>query len=285
MQTRVGDNVGRFGYPLAEYYHEGDRKWCVHPNLPDISRCQMHVIADTLGSDNPRKHWDCYDDLFDLDRAIRSDPYLQQRRIDNITPVVQVPDAKKQHRVGPWKNTRHLPEVIKTGAHIQASLRDTLDFGKIPIVLGGDDSLEIAVTSTISKRVGHRLAYARFDAHPDMHTPETTETGRIYGQSQRALFGEGHPDLVAFNGGNPSLSFDRTVWFGTRDRDFLLRFPVHLIHQTGARRQKDFPFDSKPIGHHDNRRFFFLNPQPHGPPFLVEPGISSVYRVSKTILV
>jgi arginase len=67
---------------------------------------------------------------------------------------------------------------------IADSVRDALEQGCFPVVLGGDHSLAIgsvAGAASYYRMRGKKIGLIWMDAHPDMNTPLTSPTGNIHG--------------------------------------------------------------------------------------------------------
>ena len=56
-----------------------------------------------------------------------------------------------------------------------------------------------------------------FDAHGDIHTPESSETKRFYGMPIRVMLGEGDKEVVSLN--YSKLTTSQLVMLGVRDLD------------------------------------------------------------------
>lgn len=77
------------------------------------------------------------------------------------------------------------------------------------IVIGGDCSVTVAALSAMDR---DGLALVWCDAHPDLHTDETSPSGAFSGMALRAVLGEGEPQLALA----PALSEDRVIVVGAR---------------------------------------------------------------------
>ena len=85
-------------------------------------------------------------------------------------------------------NTKLRDEVGK-------SIKSDNDF---PLVIGGDHSVAIgSVFGNLVKR--KRLGVIWLDAHPDIHTPQTTMTGWVYGMPSAVVLGRGDKALTSVN--------------------------------------------------------------------------------------
>lgn len=81
------------------------------------------------------------------------------------------------------------------------------------VVVGGDCSVTVAALDALPDRSD--LAVVWCDAHPDLHTPETSPSGAFSGMALRAVLGEGEPQLAL----RPGLPPERVVVVGARTID------------------------------------------------------------------
>jgi len=81
------------------------------------------------------------------------------------------------------------------------------------IVVGGDCGVSIGAIGAAAERE-EALALVWFDAHPDLHTPETSISGAFGGMALSAVLGEGAPGLALPKGAVPA---SRVVLAGARD--------------------------------------------------------------------
>ena len=94
--------------------------------------------------------------------------------------------------------------------------------GALPLVLGGDHSLgagSVAASAAwVRKKTTRPLGLIWVDAHGDMNTPETTESGNVHGMPLAALLGQEPRELAAF-ASSPSVLPANTVLVGIRNLD------------------------------------------------------------------
>jgi arginase len=101
-------------------------------------------------------------------------------------------------------------------------VEQTLERGRLPLVLGGDHSIAIgsvAGSSDYFARTGRTLGLIWFDAHGDANTPDTTPSGNIHGMSLAILLGLGDPDSGRAGQRTPKIEPRNTVLIGIRDVD------------------------------------------------------------------
>jgi arginase len=107
--------------------------------------------------------------------------------------------------------------------------------GDVPLLLGGDHSLSAGSVAGISTAVaadGGKLGLVWLDAHADINTPETSETGNIHGMPVAHLLGYGDDRLVKLATPGPAISVEHLVYVGIRSLDEAERA---IIRQAGIR--------------------------------------------------
>jgi len=117
--------------------------------------------------------------------------------------------------------------------HCVQSLRgmvvDSLSEGLMPVVMGGEHTLAVAGVSAALEHYGERLGLLWIDAHADIHTPGSSDTGNVHGMPLSALAGvpsesigkkdEDWESLIGSLGSGPKLDIRNVAWFGLRDVD------------------------------------------------------------------
>ena len=98
----------------------------------------------------------------------------------------------------------------------------SLDDGALPIVLGGDHSLgcgSVAAASAFQRARGKKLGLIWVDAHGDMNTPESSDSGNVHGMPLAALLGAEPIELARIGGDSPAVLPANTVLVGIRNLD------------------------------------------------------------------
>ena len=102
----------------------------------------------------------------DLDHSAENLLHLYRKTHPGISVVPEHPDAKNSVLVG--AGTQLLSNVVK----------DTCKAGQFPLVLGGDHSISLgSLTGVLQVRPDTGILW--IDAHADLHTPSTSETGKF----------------------------------------------------------------------------------------------------------
>lgn len=107
--------------------------------------------------------------------------------------------------------------------------------GHFPLVLGGDHSIAIGTIAGISQYYRERdedIGVIWVDAHADMNTPDTTESGNIHGMPMSASLGLGAPQLTQLGGFGPKIKPENVALIGIRDVD---EAEKRLVRETGVK--------------------------------------------------
>jgi arginase len=115
-------------------------------------------------------------------------------------------------------------DALSTGVHRYSALltvreRMSAALDTLPdwaLTIGGDCGVSLAAVESASLRHPDDLALVWFDAHADLHTPESSISGAFTGMVLRAITGEGADGLALGAGAVP---LERVVLAGTRDID------------------------------------------------------------------
>jgi len=135
---------------------------------------------------------------------------VTQPGIKNMLNTLQIPwedvaeireEKSKLSDVGDEK-IKYANQIIQFNKELRNEtakcIRSDDDF---PLMVGGDHSSSIgSIAGILQKRKNVGVLW--IDAHSDLHTHETTETGWIYGMPAAVVCGKGHPKLVDIMKGN-----------------------------------------------------------------------------------
>ncbi|MGE3277792.1 MAG: arginase [Vicinamibacterales bacterium] len=117
---------------------------------------------------------------------------------------------------------RFVGEIAEVCASLCRTSLASLDAGALPIVLGGDHSLgagSVAAAAGALHRRGEALGLIWVDAHADMNSPLSSESGNVHGMPLAALLGSGPTELQGFAGITPAVRPEHTVLVGIRNLD------------------------------------------------------------------
>jgi arginase len=117
---------------------------------------------------------------------------------------------------------KYIGEIARVCQQLYDVASRVLNAGALPLVLGGDHSLaagSVAASADFIRRSTRKpLGLIWVDAHGDMNTPQTTNTGNVHGMPLAALLGQEPTELSAI-GTSPSVLPEHTVLVGIRNLD------------------------------------------------------------------
>lgn len=85
------------------------------------------------------------------------------------------------------------------------------------LTIGGGCDAAVVSIAYLNRRYNHELILLWFDAHGDLHTPETSESHLFYGMPLRLVLGEGDQDFLTLLGS--TIDKSQLVMLGTREID------------------------------------------------------------------
>jgi len=132
-------------------------------------------------------------------------------------------------------HARFLPQIHDVCTRIADRVEADALAGRFPLVLGGDHAQAIGTVSGLARawrRRQGRVGLLWVDAHTDMNTPDTTQSGNIHGMPLAALLGYGPTDLVGIAGDEPALRPEHVAILGVRDVD---RSETAVVHDARVR--------------------------------------------------
>jgi len=94
--------------------------------------------------------------------------------------------------------------------------------GYTPVHLGGDHSLgmgSIAGVSKFYREQDRHIGLIWFDAHGDMNTPDSSQSGNVHGMPLAHVLGMGDAELAGIGGFKPKLHYANCALVGIRDLD------------------------------------------------------------------
>lgn len=124
--------------------------------------------------------------------------------------IARVPDPP----IGKMQNPRFVSRVCEAVAGVVSGHARK---GQLPVVLGGDHSLAMGTIGG-TLEVYPDACVIWVDAHADINTPETSESGNIHGMPLSFLLGIAG-DVPEFSWVKPVLKANRLVYIGLRDVD------------------------------------------------------------------
>lgn len=114
---------------------------------------------------------------------------------------------------------KFLKEITRVNSILAQKVEDSINFGNLPLILGGDHS--IAIGSILgAQSAKKKIGVLWIDAHGDFNTYQTTMSGNLHGMSLAASTGIGSDKLTAFkSNGTSYINPKNVVLVGARDID------------------------------------------------------------------
>lgn len=139
------------------------------------------------------------------------------RNYNEVKPVGDEP-----HRG--MKNPRAVSSVTQD---IAQRVYDQAKTGRMVLTLGGDHSIAVGTIAGTAKAIrerynGKEMAVIWVDAHADINTPETSDSGNIHGMPVAFLTGlakSDHKDIFGWLQEDQKISVTKLVYIGLRDVD------------------------------------------------------------------
>jgi len=117
---------------------------------------------------------------------------------------------------------RFLDEIAECCRSLRAKVESVLQEGSFPLVVGGDHSIAVGTVAALSShyhKQQKKIGLIWFDAHGDMNTPETSESGNIHGMPLACCLGRGVSELTRIGERFPMVDPDKAVLVGVRSLD------------------------------------------------------------------
>ncbi|MBI2793395.1 MAG: arginase [Ignavibacteria bacterium] len=159
-------------------------------------------------------------------------------------PIRNIEIQEEQHA-----RLKYLPEVAEMSHVLSTRVKDVLDSGEFPLIIGGDHSMSIGSLAGIGahcKENDKTLGVIWIDAHADMNTAETTPSGNIHGMPLAIAMGYGDSSLTSIGGDFRKLDPRNLAIIGLRSIDPGERL---LIKELGVAAYTMFDIDK--LGMHE----------------------------------
>lgn len=155
-------------------------------------------------------------------RAAGLDEQLEIGGFDIVSDVLVPVPPSNCWKVGPVDGVRCAEEIYAVCLRTAQEVEAGLERGSIPITIGGDHSVAIGSISGASsfyRKQDKKLGLIWFDAHGDIHTPETSYNGNLHAMPLAVVLGKGHKKLVDLAGAGAKVEGGNSVLIGLSDLD------------------------------------------------------------------
>jgi arginase len=178
----------------------------------------VHLIGAPLDLGGARRGTDMGPSAFRIAGLADHLTALGVTVVDKGDIASPIPEAK-----GPGDpRKRYVKEIARVCQKLFQTTVSSLEAGALPIVLGGDHSLaagSVAASAAYVRRKGKPLGLIWVDAHGDMNSPSTSESGNVHGMPLASLLGREPIELAHFHGEGPAVLPRHTVLVGIRNLD------------------------------------------------------------------
>jgi arginase len=133
-----------------------------------------------------------------------------------------IPAPAMETRRSEDKHARYKPQILDVCTRLAKRVKEVVDAGDFPLVLGGDHSIAmgtVAGTAAHFHEKDQPIGLIWFDAHGDMNVPESSPSGNIHGMPLAHLLGKGDNDLKNILGFSPKVRPENVALIGIRAID------------------------------------------------------------------
>ena len=178
----------------------------------------IHIIGVPLDLGGNRRGTDMGPSAFRIAGIGEQLARLGRTVVDKGDIVTPIPELKGPGDV----RKRYVKDIARVCQKLFQTSLASLHEGALPIVLGGDHSLgagSVAASAVYQRSRGESLGLIWVDAHGDMNSPDTSESGNVHGMPLAALLGAEPAELARIGGDEPSVLAKNTVLVGIRNLD------------------------------------------------------------------
>jgi arginase len=130
--------------------------------------------------------------------------------------------ARREDLTARGRSRSYFSAIVDVCRILAAETESAVNDGFIPLSLGGDHSLaagSVAGVASAFHSRGERIGLIWLDAHADLHTPQSSETGNIHGMPLAHLLGHGDRELASISRATPAVLSRNVALVGIRDLD------------------------------------------------------------------
>ena len=178
----------------------------------------VHIIGVSLDLGGNRRGVDMGPSAFRIAGLGERLTALGVSVVDAGDLVAPIPEIKSSG--DPTK--KYIREIARVCEKLYKTSLGALEKGALPLVLGGDHSLasgSVAATADYLRRSNKPIGLIWVDAHGDMNTPLSSNSGNVHGMPLAALLGPEPAELSRIGGFSPKVLPEHTVLIGLRNLD------------------------------------------------------------------
>jgi arginase len=178
----------------------------------------VHIIGVSLDLGGNRRGVDMGPSAFRIAGLGERLAGLGVQVVDEGDLVAPIPETKSFG--DPRK--KYMREIARVCEKLYRTSLSALERGGLPLVLGGDHSLaagSVAATADFARRQQKPIGVIWVDAHGDMNTPASSDSGNVHGMPLASLLGPEPSELSRIGGFSPKVLPEHTVLIGIRNLD------------------------------------------------------------------
>ena len=178
----------------------------------------IHIISVSLDLGGNRRGVDMGPSALRIAGLAERLTALGMTVVDDGDLVAPIPEIKSYG--DPRK--KYIREIARVCEKLYKASLAALENGALPLVLGGDHSLasgSVAATADFLRRDNKALGLIWVDAHGDMNTPASSDSGNVHGMPLASLLGPEPAELSRIGGFSPKVVPEHTVLIGIRNLD------------------------------------------------------------------
>jgi arginase len=178
----------------------------------------VHIIGVSLDLGGNRRGVDMGPSAFRIAGLGERLTALGVSVVDAGDVVAPIPEIKASG--DPTK--KYIRDIARVCEKLYKTSLAALEKGSLPLVLGGDHSLaagSVAATAEFLRRTDKPIGLIWVDAHGDMNTPVSSNSGNVHGMPLAALLGPEPAELSRIGGFSPKVLPEHTVLIGIRNLD------------------------------------------------------------------
>ena len=178
----------------------------------------IHIIGVSLDLGGNRRGVDMGPSAFRIAGLAERLSALGATVVDHGDVVAPIPETKSSG--DPRK--KYIREITRVCEKLYRTSLAALEKGGFPLVLGGDHSLaagSVAATADFVRRENKPVGLIWVDAHGDMNTPASSDSGNVHGMPLASLLGPEPAELSRIGGFSPKVLPEHAVLIGIRNLD------------------------------------------------------------------
>jgi len=122
---------------------------------------------------------------------------LMKQHIKYGENVVDAGDISPNEKTGICRGLKNLKQVACVNRQLRKRSMDESAQGRVPFTLGGDHTCALGSIAATCESYGRdHFGVIYLDAHGDLNTPETSDTGNLHGMPLAASMGFGDEELI-----------------------------------------------------------------------------------------